>query len=143
MYAVISCIGCKKLRIIDKSSLTSECPFCGVGCEHRYIKTIFEDKDQTAVRDALAHYSGFTPEKEDKTSIELADPHSTLVYRYEHCSDMTLKMEILCKGLTDIFGIFTIDDVESVDPKNATRLIGAMQEMCLIAEIRPGKYRAI
>lgn len=142
MFAVIACAGCKKLRIADMDSMTSVCPFCGKSCEHANVNKIYEDRDQTAVRDALAHYSGFVPEKDvRKEKIRHADPHSTMVYRYEHGGTLDEKLAILSSGLTEIHGTFTLEHVKEVDPKNAEKLLAAMHEGGFVAEIRPGVYR--
>lgn len=142
MFAVTACTGCGKLRIIDLSVMTSECPFCGTSCEHSKARKLYEDSDQTAVRDALAHYSGYIPEKKDnKEKIRNADPHSTMVYRYEHGGTLDEKLAILSEGLTAIFGTFTLDHVREVDPKNAEKLLAAMHDGGFAAEIRPGVYK--
>lgn len=142
MYAVISCTGCKRLRIIDCGTIKSECPFCGTSCEHRYAVKLFEDNNQSAVRDALAHYSGYVPEKKDnREKIESLDPHSTLVYKYEHAGSGDEKLEILSKGLTELYGTFTLDHVKEVDPRNAEKVLAAMHAAGLVAEVRHGIYR--
>lgn len=143
MYSVISCPGCNRLKIADLDTLTSECPYCGKTCEHRHTKRLYDNEDQAACRDAIAHLYGFTPEKKNtKERIEKADPHSTLVYKYEQCRGIDEKMDVLSKGLTEIHGTFTFEDLEKIDPKNAKKLLEAMCEECLVAEVKPGRYRA-
>ena len=140
MYAAVACRHCKKYRIIDRSSLSSKCPFCGENCEHSSLQILFEDRDQTVVRNAIASMTGFVPETKTRTSD--ADPFSTLVHKYEKCSEMDEKMRILSEGLTGILGTFTLEDIEAVDPKNAKQLLRAMLELCLIHEVRYGVYKA-
>lgn len=142
MYAVIACPSCNRLRVADCDTLTSDCPYCGKTAEHRHLNKLYEDRDQSSCRDAMAHLYGFVPEKKDKTKIEQADPHSTLAYRYEHASAVEEKIGILAEGLTDLYGTFTLENIEEIDPKNAKRLLAAMCEKCLVAEIRPGRYKA-
>jgi len=142
-YAIISCVKCKRERIIDRSSSSSKCPYCGAGVDHKDAAVIFEDKDQRAVRDALAQLHSFDlPEKKKKRKAVDHDPLSTLVYRYERCTDPQKRMELVAKGLTDLFGTFTLEDLEKVDEKNAEKLLGTMLELCLVYEVEYGKYRA-
>ena len=140
MYAAVACKHCKNYRIVDRSSLSSKCPFCGKECDHSSLQILFEDRDQAVVRDAIATMSGFVPEVKTRTFD--ADPFSTLVHRYEKCSEMDEKMRILSKGLTEILGTFTFEDIEAVDPKNAKQLLRAMLELCLVHEVRYGVYKA-
>jgi hypothetical protein len=142
MFAVVACGKCKRYRMIDRSSLSSVCPFCNENGEHRYMRVIFQDKSQAEVRGALAELSGFVPEKENKQRTLDSDPFSTLVYRYEHCSDITEKLEILAKGLTEIFGTFSEEEISKVDPKNPEKLLSAMLELCIAHEVKYGRYRA-
>ncbi len=142
MYGVVICNTCQKYRIADLSCLTSECPFCGATSEHRHMHILFEDKDQNVVREALGQLSGFTPEKKDKRRITDADPLSTLIYKYEHCSDTYEKLNVLVSGLSEIYGTFTIKEIEQIDPKNANKMLNTMLELCLISEFKLGQYRA-
>ena len=77
-----------------------------------------------------------------KARIEEADPYSTLVYRYEHCSDLSTKMTILAEGLTEIKGTFTLEDVREIAGDKAERMVSAMLDRCLISEVRIGVYKA-
>lgn len=142
-YAVTPCT-CGRLRVIDLSSETSVCPYCGKSVVNNNVRKLFVDDDQRAVRDALAQLTGFEMPEEDpevKKRIEEADPFSTLVYRYEECSDIELKMEILAKGLTELHGTFTLEDVKKVDKKNGERILKAMVVQCIVFEPEPGRYR--
>lgn len=141
MYAVVMCPGCRKYRMIDCRSASSDCPFCRTVSKHNELRKYFESEDQTEVRNVLAQATGYIPEKKDRSRIENADPLSTLHYRYEHCQDLDEKMEILSAGLTDIHGTFTLEDVEEFEPKNAKKMLTAMLDACIVAEIRPGKYK--
>ncbi len=141
MYAVVRCDGCKRTRMIDRSTLKSKCPFCGLESENRKLAILYEDSDQSAVRDALNELSGFTPEEKDKSKITNADPLSSLVYKYEHCTELDLKMELLAKGLTEIHGTFTLEDILEVDPRMGKKMLEGMLEQCLVAEVKYGVYR--
>ena len=122
MFGIILCAGCRRPRIADLSDKTSVCPYCGDAAEHRACVIHYESEDQTECRNALAQFTGFVPDhkkkEETRKNIAEKDPFSTLIYRYEHGSSVQDKMEILAKGLTAIFGTFTLSDVEKVDPKN-------------------------
>lgn len=143
MYSVAPCPGCNRLRIVDNNMLTSDCPYCGKNSEHRTLKKLYSDEDQTACRDAMSKLYGFVPDKKDnKERIEKADPHSTLVYRYERCKSIDEKIDVLSKGLTELYGTFTLQDLEGIDPKNAKKLLETMCDGCYVAEVRPGRYKA-
>ncbi len=103
---------------------------------------MYEDRDQRACRDAIAYmHKTDLDTKKDTNVIEMADPHSTLIYRYEHCKTIEEKLEILSKGLSGLKGTFTIEDLEDVDPKNAKKLLRAMCEGGYIIETKPGEFR--
>ena len=44
--------------------------------------------------------------------------------------------------MTSIKGTFTLEDVREVDGRNAEKLLEAMLDRCIVAEVRPGVYRA-
>ena len=105
--------------------------------------------DQSEVRAALAHATGaddYMPDRAEtaakKRRIEEADPHSTMVYRYEHAADLDEKMEILSQGLTSIMGEFTLEDVEEVAGARAEKMLSAMLDRGFVYETRPGFYKA-
>jgi len=140
-FAIVSCGKCKRQRVIDRSAASSKCPYCGTGAEHKSIAIIFEDKDQSKVRNVLTQINPFDiPEK--KRSGADPDPISTLIYRYESTTDVQKKMIILSKGLTDIFDVFTLEDVEKVEEKNAEKILKAMLEHGYVHEVSHGRYRA-
>jgi DNA-directed RNA polymerase subunit RPC12/RpoP len=139
-YAIISCGKCKHQRMIDRSSASSKCSYCGLRVEHKEVVTVFENKDQNIVRDALTQLNSFDVQ-EKKSGVD-HDPLSTLIYKYENCTDMQKKMELISRGLTDIYGTFSLEDVEKIDEKNAEKLLNAMLELCYVHEVRNGRYRA-
>ena len=147
MYGLAICSKCGRARVIDKSSKSSSCPYCNNSEKTDKMVFIFECKDQETAREALGQASGFeapTP-KEEKArmrKIEKADPYSTMVYKYEHASDLDEKMMILAKGLTKIKGTFTVEDIaDIVGEKNAEKYVGAMLERCYIFEVSYGHYK--
>ena len=143
MYGLALCGICRRPRIADKSRSTSACPYCGSTEKTKNLIFFFESPDQETVREALSQATGFTkPDGSEKAArIADADPYSTMVYRYEHCSDLEGKMEILAEGLTRIKGTFTLEDVREVDPRNAEKMVSAMLDRCIISEVKIGPFK--
>ncbi|MCL2147758.1 MAG: hypothetical protein FWH47_00220 [Methanomassiliicoccaceae archaeon] len=140
-YAIVACGRCGRHRMIDRSSPTSACPFCSRTEANKGLRAIFEDADQNAVREALrSMHPVEAPEKRRQGADP--DPLSTLMYRYESCVDLQERMALLARGLTDIYGTFTLEDVERIDERNAEKLLRAMLETCLVHEVRHGLYSA-
>ena len=102
MYGLTLCGVCRRPRIVDKSKSESSCPYCNCVQKTRDLSFYFESPDQDAVREALSQATGFVPPDmlKKRQRIAEADPYSTMVYRYEHCSDLEEKMVILAEGLT-------------------------------------------
>jgi len=140
-YAIISCGKCKFRRMIDRSSASSKCPHCGTQVEHKGLRVIFENKDQSTVREALTRMSPSRLPETKKSSVD-HDPLSTLIYKYENCTDLQKKMDLVSKGLTEICGTFSLEDIEKIDEKNAEKLLSAMLENCYVHEVKYGRYRA-
>ncbi|MFA6803820.1 MAG: hypothetical protein WCR24_04930 [Candidatus Methanomethylophilaceae archaeon] len=139
MYGIITCSGCKRNRIIDLSVSSTACPYCGKKVDTKVAAVLFSDADQNIVRDALDALSGFTAEEKDERTD--SDPLSTLAYRVDHCSDVETKMKMIADGLTEIFGSFTVKDVEDLVYKDGKRYVQAMLEACMIYETEYGRYR--
>ena len=112
------------------------------------LSIFFECRDQETARRALGQAAGFeAPEPKEerakKRKLEKADPYSTMIYKFEHTSDLEDKLVILAKGLTKSKGTFTLEDVaEIVGDKNAEKYVSAMMDRCYVAEVRPGQYRS-
>ncbi len=143
MYRLTQCWVCRRPRIVDKSKSKSECPYCGYVQKTRDLAYYFESTDQDAVREALVQTTGYIPpDAKKRRRIAEAEPYSTMVYRYEHCSNLEEKMVILAEGLTAIKGTFTLDDVREVAGDRAEKMVAAMLDRCIIFEVRIGVYRA-
>ncbi len=148
MYGIVICSMCGRARVIDLSSKSSSCPYCGNPEKTDKMVVVYKHRDQDNVRQALGQAAGFEmpdPKEEEakKRRIEKADPYSTMIYKYEHATDLDEKMEILAKGLTKSKGTFTLEDIqEIVGEKNAEKYIAAMMDRCYIAEVRPGQYKS-
>lgn len=147
MYGLSICSKCGRARVIDKSSKSSSCPYCGNTERTDRMVFFFECRDQERAREALGQAAGFEgpnlkDEKAKKKRIEKADPYSTMIYKFEHASDLDEKMQILAKDLSKIKGTFTIEDLaEIVGEKHAEKYISAMMDRCYIAEVRPGQFK--
>ena len=147
MDGLAICSSCGRARIINKSSKSSSCPYCGNTERTDKLVFIYECRDQESAREALAQASGFEPpsKKDEKARIkriEKADPYSTMIYKFEHTTDLDEKMQILAKGLTKIKGTFTVEDVvEIVGEKYAEKYVTSMLERCYIFEVGYGHYK--
>ncbi len=142
MYAVTVCHKCSKYRMIDMSSSTTGCPYCGTKQTVKESKILFKDQSQESVREAFAEITGFIPQhKEEKK--EDSDPMTTLAYRYEHCDSINEKLDVLASGLTDILGTFTLNDIQEIDYDNGEEIIDVLTENCMVTEVSPGRYRSI
>ncbi len=142
MYAVVRCTSCSRFRVADLSEKESGCPFCGNRDIAKNQKKYFESGDQSAARAALAKLTGFEGSAEKKHANPDTDPRSTLAYRYEHCTSLEEKMEVLSEGLTAIYGTFTLENIEEFDAKNAEKMLKAMLDRCIVYETKYGHYRA-
>lgn len=144
MYGLCLCGVCRKPRIADKSQMTSTCPYCNSSEKTKDLIFYYEHRNQDVVRMALSQATGFVPPDVDdkKERIRKVDPYSSMVYKYEHTSDLDEKMEVLAKGLTEVYGTFTMDDVEAVVGARAEKMVAAMLDRCIISEVRHGRYRA-
>ena len=143
-YGLCKCDSCGRPRVVDLSKKTSRCPYCETPLDSSAATVYFTSNDQGAVREAMAQASGFVPPDASakKERIAEADPHSTLVHRYERCSGLETKMAILAEGLTELKGEFTMEDVREIAGDKAEKMVTAMLDRCLIIEVRPGRYRA-
>ena len=120
----------------------SVCPYCGTKRDHARAKRYYESDDQQMCRAAMNQLTGFFEEEEHKKPSPDIDPYSTLEYRYEHCRSLEEKMETLATGLTEIYGEFTFEDLEKLEPKNAEKMMKAMLVNGYIHETKYGRYKA-
>ena len=136
MFAIVTCPECRNDRMIDLSSGTTSCPFCGKRFDTDRLNVKFKHADQNVVRDVLTG-NGDVPVRSDD------DPIKKLSYSVAHCNDTGMKMSMIADGLSDIFGEFTIDNIESLVPGKGERFAEAMLEACIIYETGYGKYKKI
>ena len=145
VYGLALCGVCRRPRVVDKSKATATCPYCNSNEKTKNLIFYFEHPDQAVVREALSQATGFTApdDSEKRKRIEEADPYSTMIYRYEHASDLDEKLTVLAEGLTGIKGTFTLDDVRRiVGDRHAEKYVSAMLDRCIVAEVRIGEYKA-
>lgn len=142
MYAVVACNACKRKRVIDLSTRHSKCPYCENQDTNKDLQILYRSEDQSMARAALSQLTGFSKPPEKKKPSEDTDPLSTLVYRYEHCRDLDMKLEILAEGLTRIYGTFTEENVLEVDPKNGEKMMKKMLVDGFAHEVKYGRYSA-
>lgn len=142
MYAVVACPECKRRRVIDLSTKTSACPYCNHRHEHIKLQILFKSDDVQLVRAALNQLTGFSGTAEKKHASPDIDPYSTLEYRYEHCRSLEEKMICLSEGLTRVYGEFTFEDLEKLEPKNAEKMLKAMLVNGYVHETKYGRYTA-
>ncbi len=147
-YGLVLCGLCKRPRVVDMGHATTTCPYCNYSEKRGKARCVFESESQSEVRTAMARGSGAEGEmptevqiERRKRRIEEADPYSTMVYRYEHASDMDERMSVLAEGLTKVKGEFTLSDVEEVVGKRAEKMLSAMLDQGYVIETRPGFYK--
>ncbi|MBO4502436.1 MAG: hypothetical protein J5707_02115 [Candidatus Methanomethylophilus sp.] len=142
MYAVVSCPDCNRYRVIDVSTKNSTCPYCGRKADNKLLKFYYKSDDLEAVRAAQNQLTGFTGSIEKKHASPDTDPYSTLEYRYEHCHSLEEKMDVLAKGLTEVYGEFTFENLEKIEPKHAEKMLKAMLVNGYVHETKYGRYTA-
>ena len=135
MFAIVTCPECRNDRMIDLSSGTTTCPFCGKRQDTDRLQIKFRHDNQDVVRDVLFG-SDAVPVKDD-------DPMKKLSYSVAHCNNPGTKMMMIADGLDSICGEFTIDDIDTIVPGKGERFSEAMLEACIIFETSPGKFRKI
>lgn len=142
MFAVISCLKCSRKRVVDLSVCKSTCPYCGARSNVSDHRIYYQSEDPAMVRAALNQITGFTEFPEKKKPSADTDPYSTLEYEYEHCHGLEEKMEVLSRGLTKVYGEFTFEDIEKLEPKNAEKILKAMLVQGYVHETKYGRYTA-
>jgi DNA-directed RNA polymerase subunit RPC12/RpoP len=142
MYGIVVCISCGRKRIADLNSDTSLCPYCSSVSKIKELNVIYSNADQSDVRKVFENIDSpkyAEPVKEHTDH----DPLSTLVYRYEHATDMQEKLMVLADGLTGIKGSFDKEDVEELFPGKGEKMLKMMISGDIIIEIGNEKYRSL
>lgn len=142
MYAVVTCLECRRKRIVDLRVEKSACPYCGHRDRNDSMKIYYQSSDLSMARAALNQITGPGLPEIMKKSGKDADPYSTLEYRYEHAHGLDEKMKVLSEGLTEVYGEFTFEDLEKIEPKNAEKMLKAMLTDGCIHETKYGRYTA-
>ncbi|MCQ2084717.1 MAG: hypothetical protein MJZ21_01055 [archaeon] len=142
MFGVIGCINCNRKRVVDLSTKKSTCPYCGTHSTVADHQVYFKSTDAASARAALTQLTGSAEISEKKKPSPDTDPYSTLEYEYEHCHGLEEKMEVLSKGLTRVYGEFTYEELEKLEPKNAEKILKAMLVQGYVHETKYGRYTA-
>ncbi len=137
MFAIVGCPECHNDRMIDLSSGTTSCPFCGKRFDTDRLRIKFKHPDQSVVRDVLLGNEAVP------TSADADDPMKGLAYRVSHTNDTGLKMMAIADGLDEIYGEFTVEMIDRLVPGKGEKFAEAMLESCLIYEVGYGRYRKI
>jgi len=138
MYAVVMCPNCRKDRIIQMTSESTACPYCGARTKTKEIVIRYRNEDVGIIRSVFAQATGFKAPEKEKRKTDL-DPISTLEYNYGKAKGID-KLICLAEGLTDIKGTFTVEDVESFEPGKGEEIIMKMINALMVIENRPGEY---
>ena len=138
MFAIVTCPECRNDRMVDLSTGTSTCPFCGRRFDTDRLAVKFKHSDQNIVRDVLTGNEN-VPTTEDAAT----NPMKKLSYNVAHCNDPGMRMRMIVDGLDEIVGEFTIDDIDALVPGKGERYASAMLEACLIYELGYGKFKKI
>ena len=139
MFGIIGCSECGRKRIIDLSTESTKCPYCGNSVKTKLAAVIYKNSDQEIVRAAFDSYTGFV--MPDKVKGEDKDPMSTLAYKVEHISNVNDKMTLIAEELTRIKGTFTLEDVEELVPGKGEQYLKLMLTTCTAYEVGYGKYK--
>ena len=103
MFAIVTCPECRNDRMIDLSSGSTSCPFCGKRFDTDRLNIKFKHPDQNVVRDVLFG------SKDVPTADDSGNPMKGLSYKVSHASDPGMKMVYIADGLSEIYGEFTVD----------------------------------
>ncbi len=154
MYGVVLCSRCRKAMGADLRNETASCQ-CGNVLKLKEMKKFFESTDQREVASAVARMNaeleGGTEEwealAEESAKPDADDPYSRMVSEASTLTDSQERMELVVRGLTDIQGSFTRDDLQK-----ALRMLGVREvDKCLelmlresvIYEPETGVFRAV
>lgn len=132
LFAIVSCPSCGNERMIDLSTGTTSCPFCGKKSDTGVLAVKFKHADQSIVRDVL--HGKPLPSVRDS-------PMSELAFRVAQVKDPGKKIIIISENISKIKEEFTLEDIEELVPGEGEKYIGAMLEDCIIYEVGYGRYR--
>ena len=142
MYGIVLCSSCGRKRIADLKCGTSVCPYCGRTDSVNRMTVLFSDISQNTVRKVFSDADSSKYPAERKKDKKDPDPLSTIVYGYEHASGIG-KLTVIAKGLTDIKGEFTKNDIEELLPGEGERLLKQMISADIVIEVQCGRYRYV
>jgi len=136
MFGIVGCPGCKRPRIIDLSTKTTKCPYCGKSSKTDQLSVKFAHMDHSIVKEVFQGNERVPFRKEGIPD----DPIKSLAYRVSHCKNIDQKLQMIAEGLCELKGTFTEDDVEMIVPGKGSIFTEAMLNRCIIHEIRYRQY---
>ena len=154
MYGVVLCSRCRKAMGVDLRNETASCQ-CGNMLKLKEMKKFFESLDQREVASAVARMNaeleGGTEEwealAEEFAKPDADDPYSRMVSEASTMADSQERLELVVRGLTDIQGSFTRDDLQKALRMLGVRKVDQCLELMLresiIYEPETGVYRAV
>ena len=137
MYAIVTCPFCRNDRMIDLDIELTSCPFCGKKFKSNSLVVKFQHENQTIVRDVL-HKKSEVPVRDSSGNT---DPVKKLAYLVSVTNDPAEQITMIAKGLSEIYGEFTEEQVEMVIPGKGKKYTRIMLEECIIHEVGYGKFK--
>lgn len=154
MYGAVLCSRCRKAMAVDLRNETASCQ-CGNVLKLKEIKKFFESADQRETASAVgrmnAELEGGTEEWESmvegSVGSDSEDPYSKMISAASSMSDSQERMELVARGLTDILGSFSRNDLQKalrmLGMKEVDECVDIMLRESIIYEPEPGVYRAV
>ncbi len=154
MYGVVVCSRCRKARAVDLRDKTARCQ-CGYQMKLKETKKFFESSDQREVAAAVARLNaemkGGTEEWEElageTSKDEVSDIYSRIVAEASEATEVQERLEIVARGLTQIFGSFTKEEMEKVlrmlGIRDARDCVQMLLRENVIYEPEPGVFCAV
>jgi hypothetical protein len=142
MFGIVICASCSRKRIADLAPETSTCPYCGTASRTSELTVAYSNASQDIVRKAFNNIDSSKYRGSDRKNKD-PDPMSTLMYHYEHTSDVRGKLFVLANGLTKLKGSFNEGDIEELFPGKGEKMMKMMMSGEIIIESADGKFKAL
>jgi hypothetical protein len=148
-YGIIVCPKCGMAKGVQTTKKTTTCQ-CGREIKLRRMKLRFQTDSpmelakSVAAANAAIRGGGQIPSEKRSRKKE---PYSVIAERSEQARDPVDKMVAIAKGLTDLKGEFTEEDLgkvlQSIGKGSAEAMVSKLQRLNLIYETGEGKFRAV
>jgi hypothetical protein len=154
MYGVVLCSRCRKAMAVDLRNETASCQ-CGNVLKLKETKKFYESTDQREVASAVgrmnAELEGGIDEWESmvegSVGADTDDPYSEMISAASSMSDSQERMELVARGLTEILGSFSRNDLQKalrmLGIKDVDDCVDIMLKESIIYEPEPGVFRAV